>query len=116
MERTIVYNGGKCSKCCEVIESRHRHDFKYCKCGSSFVDGGLEYLRYGGELISLTKYLDDPHSQVREVFSRGSYGVNGDEPLHYILLKDMNKSHLEAILREEDGRFTQVYKNELLMR
>lgn len=31
-----------------MIESKHRHDFVWCKCRAIFVDGGLDYLRAGG--------------------------------------------------------------------
>lgn len=41
----IIKNAVKCNLCEEVIESVHRHDFKYCKCGNVAVDGGKEYLR-----------------------------------------------------------------------
>lgn len=34
--------------CEDVIVSRHRHDFKFCQCGETFVDGGRDYLRWGG--------------------------------------------------------------------
>ena len=44
----IIVNKIKCKKCNEVIESTHRHDFKFCKCGSVAVDGGLNYLRRCG--------------------------------------------------------------------
>jgi hypothetical protein len=37
----------KCKSCQDIIESTYTHDFKYCKCGSIFVDGGTEYLRMG---------------------------------------------------------------------
>jgi len=37
----------KCKHCGDVITSTHVHDFKYCKCGKVFIDGGDEYLRYG---------------------------------------------------------------------
>jgi hypothetical protein len=40
----------KCRKCGDVIESKYRHDFVWCKCKSIFVDGGNDYLRCGGEL------------------------------------------------------------------
>jgi hypothetical protein len=43
----LTRNAIKCKACLDVIESTHRHDFKYCKCGSVFVDGGLDYCRYG---------------------------------------------------------------------
>lgn len=49
-KQKIIKNAAKCLKCGDIIESTHRHDFKFCSCGSIFVDGGKEYLRRGGEL------------------------------------------------------------------
>lgn len=43
-------NKVQCLKCKDIIESKHVHDFVYCKCRSIFVDGGREYLRRGGNL------------------------------------------------------------------
>jgi hypothetical protein len=37
----------QCGKCEEVIQSQNRHDFRRCKCGEVFVDGGNDYARYG---------------------------------------------------------------------
>ena len=31
----------KCRKCLETIESKHRHDFKYCSCRAVGIDGGI---------------------------------------------------------------------------
>jgi len=39
----------RCKKCGDVIESKHRHDFVWCKCKTVFVDGGNDYLRCGGD-------------------------------------------------------------------
>lgn len=39
--------GLQCPKCRDIIFSEHRHDFRRCKCGAIFVDGGKDYLRYG---------------------------------------------------------------------
>ena len=39
----------KCRKCGDVIESKHRHDFVMCMCGSIFTDGGQDYIRRGGD-------------------------------------------------------------------
>ena len=47
MEKIIV-NKIRCKKCNELIESTHRHDFKFCKCGTVAVDGGRDYLRRCG--------------------------------------------------------------------
>jgi len=49
----IVRNAARCKKCDDVIESRYRHDFVYCKCGAIFVDGGHDYLRQGGDLAAI---------------------------------------------------------------
>jgi hypothetical protein len=37
----------KCLGCNDIIYSRARHDFHYCSCGKTFVDGGFDYLRAG---------------------------------------------------------------------
>lgn len=36
-----------CPSCEDEIFSRANHDFRTCKCGEIFVDGGFEYLRFG---------------------------------------------------------------------
>lgn len=46
----IFSNAIMCKQCGETIESAHRHDMKYCGCGSVFVDGGTWYKRRGGNL------------------------------------------------------------------
>jgi hypothetical protein len=46
----MTRNACRCRKCNTVIESRHVHDFVMCPCGSVFTDGGLHYIRRGGEL------------------------------------------------------------------
>lgn len=43
----ITRNAARCKKCGDEIESKHRHDFRACKCGAIFVDGGKDYLRHG---------------------------------------------------------------------
>lgn len=46
-KKKLIKNAIKCNYCGDVIESNHVHDFKYCKCKTVFVDGGLEYARRG---------------------------------------------------------------------
>ena len=45
----------QCLDCFDIIESKHRHDFVKCKCGTSFLDGGDEYIRCGGRIAILDK-------------------------------------------------------------
>jgi len=46
----VIRNAAQCRKCGDIIESKHVHDFKWCSCHSIFVDGGMEYVRRGGEI------------------------------------------------------------------
>lgn len=45
--KRVIRNAIQCKHCGEIIESKSVHDFKTCKCGKVFVDGGHEYLRRG---------------------------------------------------------------------
>ena len=42
----------KCPVCGGVITSTHHYDFVWCPCKSLFVDGGRDYLRYGGVALN----------------------------------------------------------------
>jgi hypothetical protein len=56
-----IRNAAQCAKCGDVVESKSRHDFSGCSCGAIFVDGGLDYLRGGGnpeDFIPLYEWED----------------------------------------------------------
>jgi hypothetical protein len=55
---------GTCLECGDVIESKHRHDFVQCKCGKSFLDGGDDYLRFGGRLVPDFSDVFDGHEDL----------------------------------------------------
>ena len=66
MKQHIIRNRIKCVHCGDVLVSKHRHDFKTCKCGKVSVDGGLDYLKRTfderfdfWELSELIDYEDD---------------------------------------------------------
>lgn len=45
-----------CLSCGDILHSTHRHDFVQCSCDNhSFVDGGNEYKRRGGQDLSLIR-------------------------------------------------------------
>jgi len=41
----IIRNSAKCFACNEEVESKHRHDFRWCKCQNIAVDGGKDYCK-----------------------------------------------------------------------
>lgn len=49
----------KCLKCGDIIQSLHRHDFKWCKCKSIAVDGGGDYLRMCYSEDSKWEYVEE---------------------------------------------------------
>jgi hypothetical protein len=66
--RKVIINKVRCKKCNNIIESKHHNDFKRCKCGSIFIDGGTDFQRYGWginqseEISKLDDYIDFSYS------------------------------------------------------
>ena len=90
-----------------VLVSHHRHDYKthQDENGETYmVDGGTQYLRRSMNkepYEDLSVYSDEPFKKIREVFTWGTRGKNGDQPLKWVVLKDMDTDHIKAIL--DDG-------------
>lgn len=61
----IVSNKCQCSQCGDIIESKHRHDFVWCKCGAIFTDGGKDYIRRGAKdpsyIIDLSETYEEEY-------------------------------------------------------
>lgn len=55
----IIKNAARCMLCNDVIESRSRHDFKWCKCGAIAVDGGKDYLRRAGNMDAIDELSEE---------------------------------------------------------
>lgn len=55
----LVRNAVKCLLCQVEIESKHRHDFVWCKCGRTAVDGGLDYLKRCGDSGQMIELSED---------------------------------------------------------
>lgn len=98
----LLYNGLRTPDG-TVITSRHRHDYvSYTDANGNeyIIDGGHEYVRAScnGDEEYLTIWSDDPHEKIREFMEWGTYGIKGDQPLTYVLLKDMEDSHIVKVL------------------
>lgn len=53
----------QCRKCLDVIQSEYRHDFKWCRCKSIYIDGGSDYTRIGGNIENIEL---DPDKFIQE--------------------------------------------------
>ena len=99
----LLQNAVKCLSCNTILKSLHVHDYQQCDCDNkTMVDGGLDYIRYGGtdmksiELLTLYNTINEDEMVSNLLW--GTYGINGDQPLKYVRLKDCETSHLKAIL------------------
>ena len=91
-----------------VLQSHHRHDYvSYIdKNGLEYmVDGGHDYLRRivqdeaPATEFSLT--MEDPYEDVRQGFTWGTRGKDGNQPLTWVPLCDLATDHIYAILETQ---------------
>ena len=126
MKMQLIYNAIKTPDG-TILNSKNRHDYiqHLDKNGETYInDGGVDYFRRSVNIepyIDVSLYSDAPHEQIREVISRGGRGENSDEPLKYVLLKNIGDEWLQAIIKYEEehrptNRFLLIYKNEQLWR
>ncbi len=66
---TLVRNSAWCSNCFMEIESLSIHHTRYCRCGNTFVDGGLAYRHHGWRHARF--YLDT------SIYSNGAGQLQG---------------------------------------
>ena len=101
--RKLVYNAIQTPDG-TVLESTSRHDYKThldANGKTYMIDGGLDYIRCSanGDEVSLSKYQDQPHDQIREYAFRSGYGKPGtlDYGTYRITrIADMDDDYLEA--------------------
>lgn len=56
----------QCKTCLDVIESKHRHDLVFCKCGTIYVDGGKDYQRVGFPNGNSTDWIEFDESKFKQ--------------------------------------------------
>ena len=98
-----------------VLESKTRHDYKEYEDANGWtymVDGGLDYVRRSVNkhepAIDLTLTEAEPHFFLRDYVTWGTYGKEGDEPLSYKTIADMETEHLQAVLDTQWGMYPQI--------
>lgn len=92
-------------------QSRHHIDAngnEYWIAGGTRYDSIMTSTHSDEELIIYT--TDDDHDILREVATWGTRGINGDQPVTRIKIKDMDESHLQACLRTQPQMATAYRK------
>lgn len=93
-----------------ILKSTHRHDFRTHtdKINGKWymIDGGLDYVRSSnnGDEEFLTLYNDEPHEVQRVILTWGTRGIDGDQPLTFKKICEMDTDHIEAVLETQTPR------------
>ena len=107
----LVVNRAQCLNCGDVLISKHRHDYVSCCCGSLSLDGGLDYLKRSyinaGDVLELSLYTDSPWEEIRCNVFRGSRGKNGDKPLTWRSLSEIDEEYLKSLVEYKE-RYTET--------
>jgi hypothetical protein len=89
-----------------VLWCQHRHDYQTHQdavSGEQYMNDGLQdTIRRSVNIVpyeDLAIFTSSPFEKVRTVKFWASYGKDGNSPKHYMSLEEMEKTHIEAILR-----------------
>ena len=89
--KIIKRNAAKCNKCGDIIESTHRHDFKWCSCRTVAVDGGLEYIKRcfksEGDYTDLSETIYD---DIKKIFAIQGFTSVGKDSIANRVSKELN--------------------------
>lgn len=99
--RKLIWNSGICPYCEDQIESLSVHDCKFCSCGKSMVDGGLEYRHCTSDLEDTSVYSDNDFEILRQFIYRTGYGKPGNPDygvFRKTILCEMSDNHLQAAI------------------
>lgn len=110
--KIIKRNAAKCNKCGDIIESTHRHDFKWCSCRTVAVDGGLEYIKrcfkLEGDYTDLSETIYD---DIKKIYCIQGLTSSGKTTITERVSKELNIpvliSHTTRPIREgieENGK------------
>lgn len=98
-----------------VLISYGRHDYvthKDAVTGEVYmIDGGLDYLRRSINTVAaedLSVYNNVSHDVARQVVTWGTRGKDGLQPFKRVAVKDMETSHIEAVLYTQQHIYPQV--------
>ena len=86
------------------LQSFHRHDCKtYTDANGEtyMIDGGIDYFRSfvnKEPAKNISIYTDNSFDIKRTAKLWGTYGKNGDEPLRFISVSEMEDGHIEKLL------------------
>ena len=115
----------KCKKCGDIIQSKHRHDMVWCKCGAIAIDGGGDYCKVSGNLEDIEFIKEEPEVFTCEICGTATLKeLEGSQPntcancmplgndidvLRKRSSGDMDKLPREDEIRQEQSKFCKIW-------
>lgn len=106
-----------------ILQSYHRHDYKTHLdkvSGEEYmIDGGTDYCRSNVNKVTpqyITVTMDDIHEIRREWFHWGTRGKDGQQPLTWKPLRELESDHIRAIIETQHQitpYLVELFKSEL---
>lgn len=89
----IIKNAAQCLKCNDIVESKHRHDMVWCKCGAMAVDGGKDYLKRTGdnEFIKPMSEFEPENTELR-----WALGLIESAPVNQVSLINLTPTDIDV--------------------
>jgi hypothetical protein len=118
----LLQNALRCKLCDTIIVSLTVHDFQKCECGQVMVDGGREYAKFSGkeeDIEQLYLWDESTNKDFENKLIWGTRGRDGNGPLIFMLVKDLETSHIESIVKNQiqiSSMYKSVFKSELRRR
>lgn len=57
VKRELHVRVAECPLCGDIVYSRCRHDMRWCTCNNVYVDGGIDYFKYGWKAKKPTNWV-----------------------------------------------------------
>ena len=108
MVRKAISNEAECRLCGDQIFSGHRHDYKECKCGAIAIDGGLDYIRWVGNIENIIdrsmSMSEEAINDMKQAVAWGKETGRNDYAIALAVIRALRKNNL---LNEEAFKWKQ---------
>ena len=81
----------KCLICGDIIESKTTHSLVICKCNNCYIDGGQDYLHFGG----------NDYDKILIRFEDGTEILASDEEKYRKKYEEWEETKIEEVVKNE---------------
>lgn len=90
----VTVTAAECPTCQSLIYSRDRHDFHWCPCGSTAIDGGFDYVKTSFTVSPPKLVKLELNATKKQLFS--DYNLNADK--YGTIVKEYRDEDFEKVI------------------